>query len=171
MNELTLWHWDKKPRTMLRYIKAGDIFCFQYNEETYCFGRIISRLNSGTPAEIFDYTSNTPTISKEIIENTGRMFHPINLDIYTLFDRKRMGEWRIIGKYDDYKPLNVDNVFFTYGVAPYVKKDVYGNDTIITKAEAESLQDYGFLNDFHIKELVKSKINKDYIPTVIKRRK
>ena len=99
------------------------------------------------------------------------MFHPINLDIYTLFDRKRMGEWRIIGKYDDYKPLNVDNVFFTYGVAPYVKKDVYGNDTIITKAEAESLQDYGFLNDFHIKELVKSKINKDYIPTVIKRRK
>lgn len=25
-----IWGWDKKKRTMLRFIKPGDIFCFQY---------------------------------------------------------------------------------------------------------------------------------------------
>ena len=163
MNGLTLWNWDKKQRTMLRYIKAGDIFCFQYNENTYCFGRILSRLSIGTPAEIFNYVSDSPTITKEVIENTGRMFYPINLDIYTLFDRKLMGEWRIIGKQSCFKPTNTNDIFFTYGIAPCKKMDIYGNETIITKEEAKSIQDFGFMNDFHIKELVKSRINKEYI--------
>lgn len=163
MSELIFWNWDKKQRTMLRNIKAGDIFCFQYNADTYCFGRIISRLKNGTPAEIFDYVSNTPSISKEVLENVGRMFHPINLDIYALFDRRQMGDWRMIGKDKDFKPVNVENIFFAYGIgAPYKKIDVYGNTTIITKEEAKDMPHFGFLNDFHIKELVKSKINKEY---------
>ena len=57
MNELTLWECDKKKRTMIRYIKPGDIFCFQYNESTYCFGRILSRLDIGTPSEYNQSTS------------------------------------------------------------------------------------------------------------------
>ena len=159
MNELTIWEWSKKKRTMLRYINAGDIFCFQYNENVYCFGRIISRLKIGTPAEIFNYVSNTPTISKENIENAGRMFHPINLDIYTLFDRKFMGEWRIIGRDEEYKPTNIEDVFFTFGVAPCKKIDVYGNETIISEAEAEKIPRFSFLNDTHIKGLVKIKLD------------
>jgi hypothetical protein len=162
MSELTIWNWDRKQRTMLRYIKAGDIFCFQYNERTYCFGRIITRLKIGTPSEIFDYVSSTPVISKDTIINSKRMFHPVNLDVYTLFDRKLMGEWRIIGKDDNYTPVNVEDVFFTFGIAPCKRIDVFGNETIITKNESDSIQDFGFLNDFHIKELVKHKINKEY---------
>ena len=27
---IKLWNWDKKPRTMQRYLKRGDIFCFVY---------------------------------------------------------------------------------------------------------------------------------------------
>jgi len=73
---------------MRRYIKSGDIFCFQYNEDTYCFGRIISRLDIGTPAEIFDYVSGIPTISKEIIDNASRMFHPININVYGYFNSR-----------------------------------------------------------------------------------
>ena len=161
MSELVLWEWEKKKRTMIRFIKPGDIFCFQYNENTYCFGRIIWRLHkSGTPAEIFDYFSDTPSISEKIINSVNRMFPPINLDIYTLFDKKLMGEWRIIGCYANYTPENVDDVFFTYGLAPYKKMDVYGNETIITKEEAKSLQDFTYLNDTHIKELVKANFEK-----------
>ena len=160
MNNLTLWNWEKKERTMLRYIKAGDIFCFQYNEKLYCFGRIISRLNLGTPAEIFDYVSDIPVISKEVIDNANRMFPPINLDIYTLFDRKLMGEWRIIGRYDDFKPVNIDDVSFTFGIAPCIKIDIYGNESIITKELAERIIRFSFLGDTEIKNLVKAKIEK-----------
>jgi hypothetical protein len=160
MNRLTLWEWDRKKRTMLRYIKAGDIFCFQYDEDTCCFGRIISRLNIGTPAEIFDYVSDTPVISEEIINSANRLFHPVNLDIYTLFDRKTVGEWRIIGSYDNFTPINVDDVFFTFGVAPCKKIDVFGNETIISKEEVKTIQRFSFLQETHIKELVKANLYK-----------
>ena len=47
----------------------------------------------GTIAEIFDYTSDTPVISEESVKSASRLFYPINLDIYSLFDRKLEGEW------------------------------------------------------------------------------
>lgn len=34
--------WEKKPRTMLRYVKPGDIFCFKADVGRYRFGRIMS---------------------------------------------------------------------------------------------------------------------------------
>lgn len=162
MSELVLWNWEKKKRTLLRYIEAGDIFCFQYNTSIYCFGRILARLDIGTPAEIFDYISNAPTITEKDIEKTARMFHPVNLDVYTLFDRRLMGDWRIIGKCRSFQLESVENAFFTYGVAPYRKIDISGNKFIITKEEAKNLQSFGFFNDIHIKKLIKAKINKDY---------
>jgi len=30
ISNFKLWGWDKKTRTMLRFIKARDIFCFKY---------------------------------------------------------------------------------------------------------------------------------------------
>ena len=38
---IKLWDWEKKPSTQMRYLKRGDIFCFVYDEHSYCFGRII----------------------------------------------------------------------------------------------------------------------------------
>ncbi len=35
---IKIWGWEKKPRTMLRFLKSGDIFCFKYDDHTYCFG-------------------------------------------------------------------------------------------------------------------------------------
>ena len=51
---ITLWDWDKKPRTMRRFIKRGDIFCFRYDDNRYCFGRIIELITVGGLVEIFD---------------------------------------------------------------------------------------------------------------------
>jgi len=156
VNDIKLWDWEKKKRTMLRYIKSGDIFCFQYDENIYCFGRIISRLDIGTVAEIFDYTSNSPAISKADIENTNRMFYPVNLDIYSLFDRKIEGEWRIIGHQENFVPTDADSLFFWYGLVPYYKIDVYGNQVTISEEETKNLQRFGFQGDIHIKDMVKA---------------
>jgi len=38
--------------------------------------------------------SEYPIISEMDIEEACRLFHPVNLDLYTLFDIKTEGEWR-----------------------------------------------------------------------------
>ena len=60
----------KEKRTMLRFIKPGDIFCFKYNEETYRFGRIVSKIWTGHVSEIFDYVSSVPQISEKDIKQS-----------------------------------------------------------------------------------------------------
>lgn len=159
MDKIVLWGWEKKKRTMLRFIKPGDIFCFQYAENTYGFGRVLSRIDVGDIVEIFDFMSEYPTISKENIEESRRMFHPVNLDFYTLFDRKSEGEWRIIGHEENHVPVNVDSLYFTYGVASSCKKvDIYGNEVSVSEEEARDLPRLSILGDNHIKQLVKSKL-------------
>ena len=47
MDKVNLWEWDKKTRTMLRFIKVGDILCFKINEleEKYGYGILIAKLD------------------------------------------------------------------------------------------------------------------------------
>jgi len=155
---IKIWGWDKKPRTMLRFIKPGDIFCFRFDENTYCFGRIISKVIFWT-AEIFDYVSPNPEINEEAILKASRLINPVVLDAYCLFDRRTEGEWRIIGRQEDYTPQNMDNVFFTYGVASGCKKvDIWNNETPIS---AEEQKKYIMLSpdgDYGVKELLKKNV-------------
>jgi len=155
-NKITLWGWEKKKRTMLRFIKVGDIFCFQHDENTFCFGRIISIMEKrAIIAEIFDYTSDTPIITEKDINNAVRMFPPVNLDVYSLFDRKiEGGEWRIIGRCEDFTLKDADNIFFTFGYPQIYKMDIWGNKTKISKEEAEGLTDFVYRGNGNIKKLV-----------------
>lgn len=64
------------------------------------------------------------------------------LDSYSLFDIKRVGEWRIIGREVDYEPTNVENVYFTYGEGLTCKKvDVFGNEISISENESKEIQE------------------------------
>ncbi|PIT60665.1 immunity 26/phosphotriesterase HocA family protein [Snodgrassella alvi] len=156
MSDFKLWDWDKKPRTMLRFIKAGDIFCFKLNEQRYCFGRIIIKFMVGHAAELFDNISNSPAISEAEIKQARRLIEPVILDSYSLFDRKSEGEWRIIGHQQNYVPTDMDGVYFTYGVQQWCKKvDIWENEIPISEQEAESLPHVAPLGDEDIKELLK----------------
>ena len=86
---IKIWGWEKKPRTMLRFLKSGDIFCFKYDDHTYCFGRIMSKVIFHI-VEIFDYTSDQPIITEKDILRSGRLL-VTPLDTYSLFDRKSEG--------------------------------------------------------------------------------
>ncbi len=110
MQKIRIWGWDKKVRTMLRFIKPGDIFCFKFNNKSYCFGRIIVKVTTGHLVEI--------------------------LDSYGLFDRKAEGEWRVIGHQEDYKAHDFDDIFLTFGIGDdWTRRDLYGNVTKITTEE------------------------------------
>ncbi|WP_218966799.1 immunity 26/phosphotriesterase HocA family protein, partial [Snodgrassella alvi] len=155
--DFKLWGWDKKPRTMLRFIKAGDIFCFKLDEQRYCFGRIIIKIFIGHVAELFDNISNSPDISEAEIKQARRLIEPVILDSYSLFDRKSEGEWRIIGHQQNYVPTDMNGVYFTYGEEPWCKKmDIWENEIPISGKEAESLPRVAPLGDYNIrKELLK----------------
>lgn len=136
MQRIRIWGWDKKERTMLRYLKSGDIFCFRTDEKSYCFGRIIAKVDAGHLTEILDYISDKPYIDINNIEKAVRLGDPIVLDSYSLFDRKAEGDWRIIGHQEDYVPNDFQNIYLTFGTGKeWEKIDLFGNVTKISVEE------------------------------------
>lgn len=163
MSNIKFWGWDKKPRTMRRFVKPGDIFCFHVDDEHYLFGRIMTKIITGHVAEIFNFISTTPEITEEKIYNAKRIISPIVIDTYSLFDRKEENsDWRIIGHQNDYMPNNVENIYFTYGIGNSCKKvDVFGNETPICETEAEKIPWLSPLGDFDVKEILLNKLKID----------
>lgn len=150
--------WNFKKRTMIRYIKNGDIFCFKFDDEKYCFGRIIEKISCGRVAEIYSIFKNQPEISEDELNGAERIISPIVLDSYLLFDKRTSGEWQIIGNDPAYKPKDYDDIFFYYGAAPndLKKQNVKGEFICeISAEEAETMRDSGPLNDAHIKNMIK----------------
>ncbi|WP_051227894.1 Imm26 family immunity protein [Oceanospirillum beijerinckii] len=143
--KIKIWGWGKKERTMLRFLKPGDIFCFLISDKTfsigltkevYGFGRLIAKSKAGHVAEIFDFFSNSPDFNELLIEDFKRVCRPLILDSYVLFDRKMIGDWRIIGRHEDYEHRGDEDVFFVWGDPSSPKKsDIYGNSSDATEEE------------------------------------
>lgn len=126
---IKIWGWEKKPRTMLRYLKIGDIFCFRYDENTYRFGRIMARVIFHI-VEIFDFASDRPVITEEQVLHVGRLL-VTPLDTYSLFDRKSEGEWRIIGRQEDYvPPEDAGEYWFSWGDRSAARKSNVFDETV-----------------------------------------
>ena len=161
---IKLWGWEKKPRTMLRYIKIGDIFCFQYDDHTYRFGRIMAKVIFHI-VEIFDYVSNQPVITEEDILNAGRLLIT-PLDTYSLFDRKREGEWRIIGRQEGYAPPeDAADVWFSWGIASGCRKsNVFDQTVFISQEEWRALPPLSPGGDYDVKQDVADRLGGEQTP-------
>ncbi|WP_308018360.1 Imm26 family immunity protein [Neisseria bergeri] len=151
MDRVNLWGWDKGTRTMLRFIKVGDILCFKINEseEKYGYGILIAKLDGWFACRIYDIQHTNPNVvtTKEIMEakQLGKIFI---LDVYSTLDNKKhihKGEWRVLGHYDNFEltPDEIKNVFFEYGPSGMKRKiDLLGNDQEISDKEAERYLPY-----------------------------
>lgn len=147
--------WDVKPRTMLRFVKPGDLFLFRLDESTYGAGRIISRVSLGHVAEFFDVTLDAPDLAGVDLASVGRLRRPVILDSYSLFDWKLEVDWQIVGHEEGFVPKDVDDVFFTYGVGPDRQRvDVFDDRTTIPAHEADGLPVYSPHGDADVKRKV-----------------
>ncbi|NIF24402.1 immunity 26/phosphotriesterase HocA family protein [Candidatus Pantoea multigeneris] len=158
MNDFKFCGWEKKPRTMLRFVKPGDIFCFRLDDKKYCFGRIISKIMLGHVAEIFDSISSLPEISEKEIITAKKIIDLVVIDTYSLFDKKieNGSDWRIIGHQNNYTPKDIDGVYFTYGLGKSCKKvDVFDNESSISEEESKKFPRLIPHGDFDIKNLIK----------------
>ncbi|MEI8574475.1 phosphotriesterase [Methylomonas sp. LW13] len=156
MSEIKIRGWGAKPRTMLRYIKSGDIFMFQVDDNRYGIGRILIKIDFGHLAEVFDEILHSTELSEEIIRHLKRVNSPIILDSYGLFDKKLEGDWRIVAQQDGFQMPKSDNAYFCYGATNSWKKiDVFGNEESITENEANKLPKYSPKGDRDVKEMLR----------------
>lgn len=151
---MKIWGWDKKPSTSKGRLKAGDLFCFPYDDETYCFGWIlkIDVKEFICIVEILDYISDRPEIDEETAVKTGRMIPPMNVKTGDF----EWGNWRIIGHSDDYLPADYNELYLAKpGSGEWVRIDFQGNETPITKEERHkyiSIANSDTYSDIYVKE-------------------
>ena len=147
MKNIRLWGWDKKPRTMLRYIKVGDIVCFEINSsgDKFGYGQIIAELSTGRAFRTFNIIHSDPMdITIDEIENSNQFGKTFVLDAYGTLDDKKLiqnGEWRIIGRQENFELTEdeINNVFFEYGnKGMKQKKNLLNQNVSISDAEAEN---------------------------------
>ena len=155
---IKLWSWEKKPRTMLRYLKIGDIFCFRYDDHTYRFGRIMARVIIHI-VEVFDYASDQPVISEEQVLSAGHLL-VTPLDTYSLFDRKSEGEWRIIGRQEDYvPPEDAGDYWFSWGDRSAARKsNVFDETVFIGQEEWQALPPLSPGGDYDVRREIAEKL-------------
>ena len=134
MFNVKIWGWNKKNRTLLRFIKPGNIFCFKYSESFY----------------------------ENQILHSSRLIDVVILDSYSLFDCKSEGDWRIIGIQDNYQLVDAENIYFTYGAGKKRKMiDIYGNKSEIEEVEAQKYPILSPQGDYYIKKLISEKWNSE----------
>ena len=167
---IKLWNWEKKPSTSPGRLKRGDIFCFEYDKTTYCFGRIIElKLKQYCIVEFFDYISDKPEINEEIILEAERMIPLMNVNCDSLFYSKMYGiDARIIGHQDDYTAADYDEIFILNSViGGWAKEDLHGNITPIPDEERSKYISYNWKSSKYVKEdLTEAVLQKKYNSSV-----
>ncbi|MCU1062714.1 immunity 26/phosphotriesterase HocA family protein [Stenotrophomonas maltophilia] len=133
--------WTRKRRTMLRFIRPGDVFCFTRNDGLYYFGQIISDVSFGHTANIFEVRCEEPMVAVAGLEQAQSLMNPVVLDSYSLFDRKTddSGDWRIIGRHEILNSADFEQHFFIYGIPGNWSKVNATNSVHCTATEVEAM--------------------------------
>lgn len=87
--------WDSKPRTMLRFLKPGDRFAFETSPGRFGQGTLLAKVSLGHSAEIYPALVSDPADTSAWDDGAEPAFFEI-LDTYSLFDRRREGDWQRI---------------------------------------------------------------------------
>lgn len=160
MSQLKIWGWNKKPRTMLRYIRPGDLFCLRLDEGKYAFGRIVSKIFGGHVAEFFDFFSPAPDAAISSLGGAKATLSPTLIDAYSLFDKKveEGSDWRIIGCQENYVPVDLDDVYFVYGLEGLCKKiDIFDRETAASVFDQMKYPRLSPLGDHDVRQLLRSR--------------
>lgn len=135
--------WAKKSRTMLRFVKPGDYFCFVVPDRGYGFGMIISDVTLGHSAKIYKKILSTPDITEE--DTHSEIAFYCILDSYLLFDKKRFGDWRIVAHSDEQITTDqyANAAHFCYGNTGNKRKvNLFGQEAKCTDDECRGLPAY-----------------------------
>jgi Immunity protein 26 len=141
-------------------INPGDVFAFKFDNTTYGFGRIVSRIIDGHIAEIYNYFAKEPKL--DLMASYERFMPPVILNAYGLFQLKQDGDWGFIGTTPGYVPdAEIAKTRFAWG-SPRDQKaiDICDKSVPISDSEAASLPRAQPWGDYLVKEYIKNSLNK-----------
>lgn len=172
MKKIKIHAWDKKPRTMLRFIKISDIFCYKFEENIFVLGQIIGKVRVGHVIQFFDIFKTKPIISVEEIESAHFIHKPIIVDSYSLFDKSPIRAWRIIGHQSDFDQSPFQNLAFKWGDPNGEKFGKTGIDGTVysksfSKEEVENLDWESCVGSFVYNKILQDEISKKSVGDVI----
>lgn len=106
--------WVDRKRTMLKKIMPGDYFCFELPGLIgFGCGRILAKVSLGHSAAFFSGVLAQPFFSTDWVGEVS--FFDI-VDSYSLFDRKKEGDWRIVAGSDiSEESFDFCSAWFGYG--------------------------------------------------------
>ena len=161
MNSLKFLGWDKKPKTLYRYIKEGDIFAFQIKTDLFGFGRILAKNPLGVSAEIFDiFQLNPDDLFKNYDYDKLSILFITILDAHSLFQAKLDTEWRIIAKDTNYNNPYINTYTSINPIMKIMHNPDFSKKMEVTKEEAISeIKQFPWKDEFphhhyHILELL-----------------
>lgn len=107
---MKIFNWEKN-KTLYRYLKHGDLFCFKIADKLFGYGRLIAKNKLGATVGIFDLFTLSP-VEPFDYKNAGNypiLFKTV-LDCHTLFVSKLESDWRIIAQDPDYQDLTPSEI-------------------------------------------------------------
>ena len=132
--------WEGKPKSLVRYLNAGDYFAYQIGKDLYGWGQLWGDGTWGWTSIFFNHFTNNPDkfdITKP--EQQERLFITV-VDAYRVFQTKRRGDCRIIVQVKNFDNPHKDE-FVTIakgGVmhsADYSKEKSFSEDELKTMAQ------------------------------------
>jgi hypothetical protein len=145
-------------------LQPGDILSFEITPELFGFAKVLAKPKLGDAIEVYDYFSTNQDDYKKAIISSPLFKQPIILDGYSIFWKRVVDNWNIIGRDENFKFDEADraNVKFKYGV-PGLFKLIDLNDvsyTNVSQEEAEKYPDYSPYNNQAILRRVNFLLNK-----------
>lgn len=147
--------WEKKKRTRLSSLVVGDVFALEVVGGGYAFGRLAAKIFDSFVAEFFDKIKSKPELGVTEYEGMCVAIAPIEIDSYSLFDRKIEGDWRIIGRDAAYAYPDPTGRIFKFGMPPNFKYVNMNGDFVGAPADFGDIPYLETNGDYRIQELIK----------------
>lgn len=159
MKKLKIFDWQKE-KTLYRYIKSGDIFCYQISEKLYGYGRIIAKNYWSATVEIFDYFTQKPADFDFEKNNDYPVLFKCILDCVTLFQAKLESDWRIIAQDPNYinkNPKEITSISIIDGMAhnaDFTYSEIIGEEKALEMVKNRLELDETLHSHYHILSLL-----------------
>lgn len=132
-------------------LKEGDILSFELDSGLFGFAKVLAKPKLGDAIEVYDYFSKNQNDYEKAIRFPPLFEQPIILDGYSIFWKRVVSNWSVVGRDEDFKFDKVDGskVKFKYGV-PGLFKLIDLNDVSyanVSQEEAVKYPDYSPYNN------------------------
>lgn len=130
-------------------LKPGEILSFELEPGLFGFAKVLAKPKLGDAIEVYDYFSSNQDDYKMAINSLPLFEQPIILDGYSIFWKRTVDNWSVVGIDENFKFDEEDraNVKFKYGV-PRLFKLIDLNNVSYPDVSQEEAEKYPYYSPY-----------------------